>query len=172
MLHCPVCPPETLNPKQTLNETWRGLELLLESETCRTIGVSNFQVNKNEIKDEWPKQLKFSWQFWKEKDLESLIEECCVVPHVNQCEFHPFQNPKSLRKFCTENKIAFQVVRFSIFWLKHFYRHHTFLIGPLSSSQRKTFIRRTHFENSWWFGKKACWGTYCLVNSKWCHNYS
>lgn len=28
---------------------------------------------------------------------------------VNQCEFHPYQNPKELREFCRENNICFQV---------------------------------------------------------------
>lgn len=53
----------------------------------KTIGVSNFL----------------------ESHLESLLEDCSILPHVNQCEFHPFNNPRNLRKMCAENKIQFQV---------------------------------------------------------------
>ncbi len=73
-----------------LRETWRSLELLLDSGRCRSIGVSNFM----------------------QSDLIDLMEEgeVSVVPQVNQCEFHPFQNPKQLRTFCEQNnKIQFQV---------------------------------------------------------------
>ena len=30
-----------------------------------------------------------------------------TLPHVNQCEFHPCQNPDELVKFCLKNKIQF-----------------------------------------------------------------
>lgn len=32
-----------------------------------------------------------------------------VTPHVNQVEFHPFQNPMELREFCKENRIQMEV---------------------------------------------------------------
>ena len=32
-----------------------------------------------------------------------------VLPHVNQCEFHPFQNPWHLRQFCEDHDIHFGV---------------------------------------------------------------
>ena len=62
------------------------MEELYESGKCRAIGVSNFL----------------------ERHLEGILAECRVVPHVNQCEFHPYQNPKGLRDFCSEKGIAFQ----------------------------------------------------------------
>ena len=70
----------------TLQETWRELELLLDQEKIRSVGVSNFQVS----------------------DLEDLIdsmETSDTLPHVNQCEFHPCQNPEELVKFCLKNQI-------------------------------------------------------------------
>ena len=73
--------------KETLQATWRSLELLLDKGKCRAIGVSNFQT----------------------ADLEILLDEASAAPHVNQCEFHPCQNPIELREFCTDNKIQFQV---------------------------------------------------------------
>ena len=45
-------------------------------------------------------------------DLEQLRESMDIsgiLPHVNQCEFHPFQNPRNLRLFCKENDIYFGV---------------------------------------------------------------
>ena len=66
-----------------MQSTWRSLELLLEEGICRAIGVSNFQI----------------------EDLEMIMEDASIVPHVNQCEFHPCQNPEQLRTFCRENKI-------------------------------------------------------------------
>ena len=66
-----------------MQSTWRSLELLLEEGICRAIGVSNFQM----------------------EDLEMIMEDASIVPHVNQCEFHPCQNPEQLRTFCRENKI-------------------------------------------------------------------
>ena len=73
-----------------LNETWRALELLLDSGRCRAIGVSNFG----------------------QSDLDDLVEdngECSgMQPHVNQCEFHPYWNPRELRAFCHDRRIQFQ----------------------------------------------------------------
>lgn len=51
----------------------------------KSIGVSNFQ----------------------QRHLQRLIDQCSVVPHVNQCEFHPYQNDKQLREFCQESGVKF-----------------------------------------------------------------
>ncbi len=66
--------------------TIRILELELDSGRCRSIGVSNFL----------------------ECDLECLAETASLAPHVNQCEFHPLQNPTELRRYCAEEGIQFQ----------------------------------------------------------------
>lgn len=83
MLHWPECPSNCPDKKLLIEETWRVLEKLYDEELCRAIGVCNFEIN----------------------DLEALLETCSVVPHVNQFELHPFQNPIALKKFCRENKI-------------------------------------------------------------------
>lgn len=89
MLHFPTCPTSVENPHAVVEETWRELELMLDEEKIRAIGVSNFQQN----------------------DLERLIaaeETSGIVPHVNQCEFHPYQNPADLLDFCKEYDIQFE----------------------------------------------------------------
>ena len=87
LLHFPNCPSNVSNPLQVIQETWRELELLLDEEKVRSIGVSNFQVDQ----------------------LEDLVgpETSGMWPHVNQCEFHPYQHPKELMEFCEENRIQF-----------------------------------------------------------------
>jgi len=65
-------------------DTWRTMELLLESGKTRAIGVSNFQ----------------------ERHLNRLLEEASVVPHLNQIEFHPYQQDLGLINFCKENDIC------------------------------------------------------------------
>lgn len=75
-----------------LRESWRAMEELYESGKCRAIGVSNFL----------------------ERHLDRLASDGFrVMPHVNQCEFHPYQNPVDLRKYCKEKGIHFQVRSFN-----------------------------------------------------------
>lgn len=87
LLHWPEVPSGVPDRRRCLDETWRACELLVESGKCRAIGVSNFL----------------------EYHLESLIENASIVPHVNQCEFHPYQNPLSLRRYCHDFGIQFEV---------------------------------------------------------------
>ena len=68
----------------SIAETWRSMELLLESGKARSIGVSNFL----------------------EHHLNALFKEASVIPHVNQIEFHPFQQNRSLLKYCKEQNIC------------------------------------------------------------------
>ena len=68
----------------SISETWRSMELLLESGKARSIGVSNFL----------------------ERHLDPLLEEASVIPHVNQVEFHPFQQNRSLVKYCHGHNIC------------------------------------------------------------------
>ncbi|KAK5888989.1 hypothetical protein CesoFtcFv8_015034 [Champsocephalus esox] len=67
-------------------ETWRALEELYQEGVCRAIGVSNFQV----------------------QHLEELKEDCSVVPHVNQVEYHPFQQSNQLMGYCRREGIVFE----------------------------------------------------------------
>ena len=45
LLHWPVCPGKILDSKKCIADTWRDMELLLDQEQIRAIGVSNFQVS-------------------------------------------------------------------------------------------------------------------------------
>ncbi|XP_015919345.1 uncharacterized oxidoreductase ZK1290.5 [Parasteatoda tepidariorum] len=83
MMHWPLCVSSCPNKKQTLEETWRELELLYDEGLSRCIGVSNYGI----------------------EDLESLLDTASIAPQVNQVEFNPFQNPSELKEFCVENKI-------------------------------------------------------------------
>ncbi|XP_029473925.1 uncharacterized oxidoreductase ZK1290.5-like isoform X2 [Rhinatrema bivittatum] len=67
-------------------ETWGAMEELYEKGICRSIGVSNFLINH----------------------LEQLKEDCHIVPHVNQVEYHPFQRPQELVDYCRSRNIVFE----------------------------------------------------------------
>ncbi|XP_070829631.1 glyoxal reductase-like [Chaetodon trifascialis] len=86
MLHWPGSMlPGRCNREQRA-EAWKALEELYEKGLCRSIGVSNFMIHH----------------------LEQLKEDCNVVPHVNQVEYHPFQQPNKLMEYCRQEDIAFQ----------------------------------------------------------------
>ncbi|XP_072130195.1 uncharacterized oxidoreductase ZK1290.5 isoform X1 [Mobula birostris] len=53
---------------------------------CRSIGVSNFLISH----------------------LEQLKEDCDIIPHVNQVEYHPFQKPQELVDYCRSQGIVFE----------------------------------------------------------------
>mmetsp|Transcript_11627 Transcript_11627/g.14445 ORF Transcript_11627/g.14445 Transcript_11627/m.14445 type:complete len:320 (+) Transcript_11627:1-960(+) len=72
--------------RESRAETWRQLELLLESGKCRSIGVSNFLPIH----------------------LEQLIEDCTITPHINQFEYNPLQQSKEIVASCREQGIVAQ----------------------------------------------------------------
>jgi diketogulonate reductase-like aldo/keto reductase len=72
--------------KEKYKETWKALEKLYKDGYVRAIGVSNFQVHH----------------------LEDLMQDCEIVPMVNQCEFHPYLTQVELRAFCKEHGIQFE----------------------------------------------------------------
>uniref|UniRef100_A0A3B4V516 Zgc:110366 n=1 Tax=Seriola dumerili TaxID=41447 RepID=A0A3B4V516_SERDU len=53
---------------------------------CCAIGVSNFLIHH----------------------LEQLKEDSSVIPHVNQVEYHPFQQPNHLMEYCRQEGIVFE----------------------------------------------------------------
>jgi len=67
-------------------ETWRGLETLYEEGKARAIGVSNFQIHH----------------------LEDLLQNCKIVPAVNQVEFHPYLTQRELLRYCREKGIRLE----------------------------------------------------------------
>ncbi|XP_037643165.1 uncharacterized oxidoreductase ZK1290.5-like [Sebastes umbrosus] len=82
--------PNSMQPgssnRELRAESWRALEDLLEQGLCRSIGVSNFVIHH----------------------LEQIKQDCTVVPHVNQVEYHPYQQPHKLMEYCRQEGIAFQ----------------------------------------------------------------
>ncbi|KAM9789370.1 putative oxidoreductase ZK1290.5 [Neosynchiropus ocellatus] len=86
MLQWPGAMKPGANNREMRAESWRALEELYNEGLCRSIGVSNFTV----------------------RHLEQLKKDCTVVPHVNQVEYHPYQQPTQLMEYCRRNAIAFQ----------------------------------------------------------------
>jgi len=77
LIHWPV--------KQRI-ETWRTMEKFLKEGKVKSIGVSNFTIDK----------------------LKELMDKTEIVPAVNQVEFSPFLYQKELLKFCNENGIVLE----------------------------------------------------------------
>jgi 2,5-diketo-D-gluconate reductase A len=65
-------------------DTWKAMESLLDKETLRTVGVSNFQI----------------------PHLQRLIDGASVVPAINQIEVHPYLTQDPLRDFGRVHGIA------------------------------------------------------------------
>ncbi|XP_032387699.1 uncharacterized oxidoreductase ZK1290.5 [Etheostoma spectabile] len=86
LMHWPESPQRGCSNREMRAETWRALEELYKEGLCCAIGVSNFLVHH----------------------LEELKEDCTVVPHVNQVEYHPFQQPSHLMEYCRQEGIVFE----------------------------------------------------------------
>jgi len=69
--------------QEEIESAWRTLELLFEQDKVRAIGVSNFL----------------------ERHLDRLLDFASITPHVNQVEFHPYQNDLDLLEYCKEAAI-------------------------------------------------------------------
>lgn len=94
LIHWPVSlKPGTAFPKSVndfiapeympIEETWKGMEEVLEQGLARHIGLSNFNVQK----------------------VENLLSNCNYMPEVNQVEMHPFLQQKKLVEFCNWHHI-------------------------------------------------------------------
>lgn len=64
-------------------DTYKALETLYSEGHVKAIGVCNFHI----------------------EHLERLIDECNIVPVVNQVECHPYLQQKELKAFCKEHDI-------------------------------------------------------------------
>ena len=64
-------------------DTYKALETLYKDGRVKAIGVCNFDINH----------------------LEKIMEECEVVPVVNQVECHPYFQQKELKDFCKKSNI-------------------------------------------------------------------
>lgn len=67
-------------------ESWEILECLKQEGIVRNIGISNFRVD----------------------ELEHLLSQCKIKPHVNQFEVSPFCTRDRLVSFCKQNGIIIQ----------------------------------------------------------------
>ncbi|XP_076150710.1 putative oxidoreductase ZK1290.5 isoform X1 [Alosa pseudoharengus] len=86
LMHWPDCMVPGRSNREMRAETWRALEELYDEGLCRAIGVSNFLI----------------------PHLEELKEDCSIVPHVNQVEYHPFQQPEEIVQYCQQQGIVFE----------------------------------------------------------------
>uniref|UniRef100_UPI003AAA9045 glyoxal reductase-like n=1 Tax=Centroberyx gerrardi TaxID=166262 RepID=UPI003AAA9045 len=86
LMHWPGAMQPGRSNREVRADTWRALEELYEDGKCRAIGVSNFLIHH----------------------LEQLKEDCTVVPHVNQVEYHPLQQPNELIEYCRQEGIVFE----------------------------------------------------------------
>nr|XP_020451445.1 uncharacterized protein LOC109957691 [Monopterus albus]XP_020451446.1 uncharacterized protein LOC109957691 [Monopterus albus] len=86
LMHWPGSMKLGSSNREVRAETWRALEELYKEGVCRAIGVSNFKIHH----------------------LEQLEEDCNMVPHVNQVEYHPFQQPTHMIEYCHEKGIVFE----------------------------------------------------------------
>ncbi|KAA0718920.1 putative oxidoreductase [Triplophysa tibetana] len=86
LMHWPDSMVSGRSNREVREETWRALEELYDEGLCHAIGVSNFLISHlNELKDVGG-----------------------AVPHVNQVEFHPFQQPMKLVEHCQKEGIVFE----------------------------------------------------------------
>ncbi|KAJ1674772.1 hypothetical protein EV182_002588 [Spiromyces aspiralis] len=91
LMHWPVSFPNTgeLFPEGCPDagidyiDTWRAMEKLLDSGKVRTIGVSNFDIQK----------------------LQRLINNSTIKPMMNQVELHPYLPQPELLRFCQSQNI-------------------------------------------------------------------
>ncbi len=67
-------------------ESWKAMEKIAAGGRCRAIGVSNFT----------------------ERHLDELLENCRIIPAVNQVEFNPFLYQKELYNYCEKKGIAIE----------------------------------------------------------------
>lgn len=73
-------------PGKSNKDAWKALEKLYKDGRIKAIGVSNFKVHH----------------------LEELVNECDIVPTVNQVEYHPEYPQTELHEFCKKHKIQLE----------------------------------------------------------------
>ncbi|MBU5455533.1 aldo/keto reductase [Caproiciproducens sp. MSJ-32] len=83
LIHWPVPKIFKDNWEKISIETWRAFEKLYKEGKVRAIGVSNF----------------------KPHHIQNLIDNCDIVPMVNQIQLHPGLNQEETVKYCRENNI-------------------------------------------------------------------
>jgi len=67
-------------------ETYKALEKLYKDGRVKAIGVSNFDIEY----------------------LQRIVDECEIIPAVNQVERHPYLQQKELKEFCDKHSIKLE----------------------------------------------------------------
>jgi diketogulonate reductase-like aldo/keto reductase len=86
LIHWPVPKLFKDNWEKISVETWKAMEKLYKDGKVRAIGVSNF----------------------KPHHIQNLLDNCEIVPMVNQIELHPALGQEETVKFCKENNILIE----------------------------------------------------------------
>lgn len=84
LIHWPRLNPQDLNWRQKIRDTWRAMEELYQEGKCRAIGVSNFLPHH----------------------LQVILDDCEVVPMVNQLELHVGYMQQYTLDFCRAHGIV------------------------------------------------------------------
>ena len=86
LIHWPLPEPGYKEWKELDVQTWKGLEELSREGKVKAIGVSNFLPHH----------------------LENLIQNCEIIPMVDQIEFHPGFTQEATVRYCQEKGIYVQ----------------------------------------------------------------
>lgn len=99
------------------------ISLNFYSGLCHAIGVSNYDI----------------------ADLEKLMDTASITPHVNQVEFHPFQNPLELREFCKDHKMQIEVVIQSCYYFSMVQLFDWFLLVYMYPFRDTVLLEKANF---------------------------
>ena len=75
--------PRPFEGSKAYVDAWKGFEKLYKDGKARAIGVANFY----------------------ESHLQDIMDECEIVPMVNQFEYHPYYQMPELQAFCKKHNI-------------------------------------------------------------------
>lgn len=89
LIHWPLRSPEDKDWKEIDVETWKAMEELYLEGKIRAIGLSNFLPHH----------------------IENLLENCEIVPMLNQLEIHPGNMQEAAVRYCQEKGIFVQAYR-------------------------------------------------------------
>lgn len=68
---------------------WKIMENIYKSGKAKNIGVSNYRIN----------------------EIKNIVENCEIIPYINQIEISPFCQRKELIKYCRKNNIKIEAYR-------------------------------------------------------------
>ena len=86
LIHWPLPTPDYEDWKNLDIETWRAMEELYKEGKIRAIGLSNFLPHH----------------------IENLLQNCEVIPAVDQLEYHPGYTQEAAVQYCKEHDILVQ----------------------------------------------------------------